>query len=125
MERVSQVMGEKGLEIPLLLMQRYGLRPGTLVTMELGQDGIHILPALPKREDIEDQALLYTLVNLGDAVTVQAKPVENHWLVLVYGTLSDEPLGELVYSLSGQLKAEHSTSVAEMRQKAIEISEAK
>lgn len=73
MERVRQVMGEKGLEIPLLLTERYGLRPGVQVVMELDEDGIRILPALPEKEDIESLALRYVLRNLGDAATISVK----------------------------------------------------
>ena len=120
MERVRQVMGEKGLEIPLLLMERYGLRPGVQVVMELDKDGIRILPALPEKEDIEGLALRYVLRNLGDAATISVKRDHDYWVVFIYGRVSDKVLGQLVYSFDGKLIVDRSTPVAEIRQKALE-----
>ncbi|MBM3749314.1 MAG: hypothetical protein FJW34_26440 [Acidobacteria bacterium] len=48
MERVRQVIGTEGLQIPLPIRQRYGLQPGGGVVLELGTtEEIRILPAVP------------------------------------------------------------------------------
>ena len=46
MEQARQMIGANGLQIPLLPMQRYGLQPGAQVVLELGPDGIRVVPAL-------------------------------------------------------------------------------
>jgi hypothetical protein len=73
-------------------------------------------------EDIENQALRYVLKNLGDAALVEVKENTDEWHVTIYGRISNEPLGQLIYSAIGKLVVERSTPAAEMRQKAIEIS---
>lgn len=120
MERVRQIMGKEGLEIPLLLMERYGLHPGTQVVMELSKDGIHILPASPGKEDIESLALRYILANLGDAPTITVERDNDDWRVSIYGRVSNDVLGQLVYSSEGKFLADRSTSVAEIHRKAIQ-----
>lgn len=47
MERIRQVVDTAGLQIPLPVMQRYGLQPGGRVILELGIDESRILPAIP------------------------------------------------------------------------------
>jgi hypothetical protein len=101
-------------------MERYGLYAGNKVVMELDANGIHILPALPGQEDIENKALRYVLMHLGDAVQIEVKQEGDSWRVIVYGHMSNEVLGHLLYSSTGKLMIENSTPVLEMRQKAIE-----
>lgn len=118
MERVRQVVGTEGLQIPLLIMQRYGLQPGTGVVLELRTDEIRILPAVPGQEEIENRALRYLLVHLGDAATVEVERDNSDWYVSVYGAGIADPLGRLVYSPAGELLLDRSTPVEKMRQRA-------
>lgn len=120
MERVRQIVGAEGLQIPLLIMQRYGLQPGAEVVLELRTDGIHILSAVLGREEIENRALRYLLAHLGDATTVSVEKDNGNWRVAVYGTGIAKPLGELVYSADGELLLDRSTPVEEMRRRATE-----
>ena len=85
MEKIRQMINADGLQIPLPLVARYGLHPGARVTLEFDEHGIHIIPALPNQQDIENLALQYLLTNLGDAVTVQVVAEENLWRALVHG----------------------------------------
>ena len=119
MERIHQVIGAGGLQIPLFIVQRYGLQPGAEVVLELDADEIRILPAIPGQAEIENRALRYLLSHLGDAATIKVERDGDVWRVSVYGAESDEPLGELVYSLAGELLRDHSTPLEEMRQRAV------
>jgi len=110
-----------GLQIPLPLMQRYGLQPGAQVVLELGVEGIRILPALAERSEIEGKALRYLLRNLGDAVTIETRQGESTWRVTVFAAGSLAPIGELIYSLDGDFLVDNSTSLAAMRRCAVEI----
>ena len=65
METVRQVINDEGLQIPLPLIERYGLQPGARVILELEPQGIRIVPALPDANDIENIALCYLLIHLG------------------------------------------------------------
>lgn len=121
MERVHQMISGDGLQIPLPLMQRYGLQPGTQVILELGADGIRVLPALAQRSKIESQALRHLLRHLGDAVTIEAQQREGAWRVTVFASGSLRPIGELIYDLSGNFREESSTPLETMRQRAVEI----
>ena len=121
MERAYQLIGVDGLQIPLPLMQRYGLRPGAQVVLELGAEDIRVLPALADRSEIEGKALRYLLRNLGDAVTVKARQCEGAWRVTVFASGGLTPMGELVYGLAGDFLEEHSTPLETMRHRAVEI----
>lgn len=121
MERIRQIVGAEGLQIPLAIMRRYGIEPRTGVLLELCTDGIRILPAVPDRVKIENRALRYLLVHLGDAVTVQVNRDNGNWLVSVYGVGIAESLGRLVYSPTGELLLDRSTPIEEMRQRAAEV----
>jgi len=121
MERIRQMVGADGLQIPLVIMRRYGIEPQSGVLLELRPDGIHILPAAPGREDIENRALRYLLMHLGDAVTVEAQRDNSNWLVSVYGSGIVEPLGKLVYSPAGELLLDRSTPLEEMHRRSAEV----
>jgi len=121
MERIRQMVGAEGLQIPLVIMRRYGIEPQSGVLLELRPDGIHILPAAPGREDIENRALRYLLMHLGDAVTVEAQRDNGNWLVSVYGSGIVEPLGKLVYSPAGELLLDRSTPLEEMHRRSAEV----
>jgi len=117
MERVRQVVGSQGLQIPLIVMQQYGLVPGTGVVLELGQDGIRIVPVAHSQAEIENRALRYILANLGDAATIKAEQANGEWQVAVLGAGTDELLGQLVFSSSGAMLFERSTSAEELRRR--------
>ena len=121
MEQARQMIGANGLQIPLLLMQRYGLQPGAQVVLELGPDGIRVVPALARRPEIESKALRYLFRNLGDAVTIEAQQHDSTWRVIVFTSSNPAPIGELVYALTGDFLEEHSTPPETMRRRAIEV----
>jgi len=119
METIRQMVNADGLQIPLPLVARYGLRPGARVTLEFDERGIHIIPTLPNKQDIENLALQYLLTNLGDAVTVQVVAKDDLWQALVYGEGLTESLGQLTYSQLGQLQPNQSTTPKIMRESVI------
>lgn len=121
MERAHQMIGPDGLQIPLSLMQRYGLRAGTQVVLELGTDGIRVVPALADQSEIEGKALRYVLQNLGDAVGVVTRRLDEAWHVTVYASTGTAPIGRLVYDLAGEFLKEDSTPPETMRRQAIEV----
>ncbi len=119
--RFHQVVGNEGVQIPLPIIQQYGLKPGAGVVFELEANGIRVLPAAIKKEEIENIALGTLLRSLGDAVTVDVTPVDHGWCASVYGVGLDERLGELVYSATGEALASRSTPIELMRQKVLEV----
>ncbi len=121
MERVHQSVGSDGLQIPSVILRRYGLERGATVVLELGVDGIRILPVTLGQEEIENLALRYLFTCLGDAVSVRVKMDDEDWRVSVHGSGIVEPLGELIYSVSGQLQADRSASVEEMQRRAMAV----
>ena len=121
MERAHQMISGDGLQIPLPLMQRYGLQPGAQVVLELGVEGIRVLPALAHRSKIESKALRHLLRNLGDAVTIEAQQHEGAWRVTVFASGSLRPIGELIYDLAGDFLEKPSTPLETMRRRAVEI----
>jgi antitoxin component of MazEF toxin-antitoxin module len=119
MEKVKQVISAGGLQIPLPIMERYGLHPGASVVLELDELGIHIAPALPEKQDIENLALQYLLAKLGDAVTIRVEKKDTCWQVDVFGADLSQLLGTLFYYFAGELLVNQSTSLEAMRQTAI------
>lgn len=117
MERVQDVVGERGIEIPLPLIEQYGFQPGSPFLIEFGETGIRILPPTSQQEEIGTQALFYLFRKLGDAIRVKVEPLGTEWQVNVYG-VDSELLGKLIYSTDGILIETKSTSVETMRQKA-------
>ena len=122
MERTHQLIGHDGLQIPLPLVQRYGLQPGAHVVLEFAVDGIHVLPAMVEKTEIEVRALCYLFRNLGDAVSVDAQQREGGWQVTVFASDKITPLGELTYDLMGNFQENLSTSIEQMRHRAVEMS---
>lgn len=122
MEKVHQSLGPEGLHIPIALMRQYGLGPGSAVTLELLPEGIHIVPEQVEAAVIEARALRYLLAHVGDAATVRVQPLPDGtgWQVEVYGPGMDRPAGVLVYSPSGVLQTERSTSPEAIRQGVVE-----
>lgn len=121
MERTHQLIGRDGLQIPLPLVQRYGLQPGAHVVLEFAADGIHVLPAMVEQTEIEGRALRYLLRNLGDAVSVDAQQREGLWQVTVFASDKMTPLGELIYDLMGNFQENLSSSIEHMRHRVIEM----
>ncbi len=116
-ERLHQIVGTHGLQIPVTVMRRYGHTPGGTVVLEMRRDGIHILPAIPERKDVERLALRYLLAHLGDGATVEVQKENGDWRVSVYGIGVTEPVGELFYSPEGEFLPDRSTTVEETRQR--------
>lgn len=125
MTKVRQVIGANGLQIPLPIMERYGLKPGSQVVLELDEAGIHITLESPTQQDIENGALQYLLKNVGDAATVQVERENDKWRVAVFGAGIKEPLGHLIYGANGHLVEEESTSPKTMRETAVTAYETK
>ena len=121
MERAHQTISGDGLQIPLPLMQRYGLQPEAQVVLELGVEGIRVLPALAHRAKIESRALRHLLRHLGDAVTIEARQREDAWRVTVFASDSLRPIGELIYDLAGDFLEKPSTPLETMRRRAVEV----
>jgi hypothetical protein len=117
MERIFQPVDEKGLQIPLALVRKYGLEKGSDAVLELGEDGIRISAARPDRAAIERRALRYLLTTVGDggSVRVESLPGETGWQVAVFGYGMEESAGRLVYDLSGNLLPGGSTPASEIR----------
>lgn len=117
MEKIHQSVTADGLKIPIELMEQYGLRQGSGVTLELEPDGIRIVPARPDQASIENRALRYLLSTVGDATTIAVSllPDGTGWQVDIYGINQTEPAGVLIYSLSGALLAERSTLPSDIR----------
>lgn len=125
MERVIQPFNARGVQIPGYLIERFGYQPGTDVVIEVDTKGIHIIPALLNEDEIERRAMAYTLRNIGDAVGVEVTNQTNSWLVAVYGAEElSEPIGYLVYSASGELLEDESTSPEAMWEKAAALATA-
>jgi hypothetical protein len=120
MERIYQPVNEKGLQIPLALVQKYGLDKGADAVLELGPDGIRISPAHPDQTFIEWRALKYLLTSVGDGarVRVTALPVQREWEVDVFGIGMNKPAGKLIYNADGELVKEQSSSPEEIRRTA-------
>ena len=125
MERIYQPVNEKGLQIPLALIQKYGLDKGTDAVLELGPDGIRIGPAHPDQSFIERRALKYLLASVGDGAQIQVKPlpVGIGWEVDVFGIGMNEPAGRLIYNAEGELVKNQSSSPEEIRHTAVSKSQ--
>ena len=119
MERVRDVVGANGIEIPLPLIEQYGLQPGSPFLIEFGENGIRILPPTPHEEKIGTQALFYLFKKLGDAIRIEVGKLDEEWQVTVFGADMVEPLGHLIYSTTGDLVEAKSTPIAVMRQNAL------
>ncbi|HLF90263.1 MAG TPA: hypothetical protein VI451_15050, partial [Anaerolineales bacterium] len=117
MERIYQPVDEKGLQIPLALVQKYGLDKGADAVLELGPDGIRISPAHPDQPFIERRALKYLLTSVGDGARVKVKslPAQMGWEVNVFGIGMNKPSGKLIYNAEGELIREQSTTPEEIR----------
>jgi antitoxin component of MazEF toxin-antitoxin module len=125
MEQIHQMISTAGLEIPLPLMEQYGLQPGDRVTLELGPDGIFMAIPIKEPKKIEMMALRLTFRYLGDAVTVKAEKDDsvlnpNGWRVYVYGLGIENPMGVLAFSHMGKLLPEFSTSFEEIRRQSLD-----
>lgn len=119
MERVRDIVGTNGIEIPLPLIEQYGLQPGSPFLIEFDEKGLRIMPPTPQEEEIGTQALLYLFRRLGDAVRIEVGQQEEGWKVTVLDAEMNEPLGYLTYSAIGELVETASTSIETMRQRAL------
>jgi hypothetical protein len=121
MERIYQPVNEKGLQIPLALIEKYGLEKGSDAVLELGPDGIRISPAHPDKAFIERRALKYLLASVGDGARVKVKmlPAQIGWEVDVFGLGMDKAAGRLIYNEQGDLVKEQSTTPEEIRRTAV------
>ena len=114
MQIVHQIIDKEGLNIPLPIIEQYGLYPGVDVVLELDADGIRIRPAILDRTGIENMALVYLLGNVGDGVQVKAEQKNGKWHVAVFSHFREIPLGYLVYAQDGTLIVEESITPTEL-----------
>ncbi len=124
MERAHQVVGDDGLQIPLPLMQQYGLQPGAHVTLEFDSDMIRIVPQVLSRAEIEKRALRIALRYIGDAAILSVPPFPTEagiWRVAVRRAGVEEPLGYLNFRLNGELTGNLSEILAEIRESAQQL----
>ena len=110
METLYQTIGQSGISIPFEIIQRYGLKQGTGVRIELHKDMIHITPAEVDVEEIENRALRYLLKHVGDAVVIEPaqRTVAGDWIVPVLAS-TGAGIGKLHYTPDGKLVANRST----------------
>ncbi|HLF89547.1 MAG TPA: hypothetical protein VI451_11410 [Anaerolineales bacterium] len=120
METVHQSITKDGLQIPLALFSRYGMKQGAKVTLSFEPDGIRIVPAELDQEAIENLALRYLLRTVGDAVFIEVKSHQNSWQVEVFGSDHTTKLGMLFYDPAGNLRQENSSTPKQMRQAALD-----
>jgi len=120
METVHQSITKDGLQIPLALFSRYGMKQGAKVTLSFEPDGIRIVPAALDQEAIENLALRYLLRTVGDAVFIEAKSHQDGWQVEVFGSDYTTTLGRLFYDTAGNLMQENSSTPKQMRQVALD-----
>ena len=119
MERVRDIVGATGIEIPFPLIEQYGLQPGSPFLIEFGEKGLRIVPPTSQEEEIGTQALLYLFRKLGDAIRIEVEQADEEWKVTVLDADIIEPLGYLIYSATGELMETKSTPIEVMRQKAL------
>lgn len=120
METVHQSITKDGLQIPLALFSRYGIKQGAKVTLAFEADGIRIVTDELTQTDIENRALRYLFRNLGDAVLIEVKSHHHGWQVEVFGSDQTTSLGKLFYDAVGNLVEEKSSSPKQMRQNALD-----
>ena len=120
METVHQSITKDGLQIPLALFSRYGMKQGAKVTLSFEPDGIRIVPAELDQEAIENLVLRYLLRTVGDAVRVKTKSHPTGWQIEVLGSDQITALGTLFYDPSGNLIQETSSTPKQMRQAALD-----
>lgn len=115
MEKVKELVGPMGLQIPVAILERSGLGEGTPVIIELHRSWVRIAPERTTQADIENRALGYLLHSLGDAIGIDT-PVQTdgQWLVPVVLPYAQKRIGQLAFSLSGNLLPAESSSIEEM-----------
>lgn len=116
MTRVVQRVGANGLQLPKELVERWGIKEGQEVIIELTRSFIRILPAELDAAEIADRAASYVFDQVGDATAVgQPERVGERWRVPVLLSYRPKQLGVLSYSLRGELLPEESDSAQMMR----------
>ncbi|HID85815.1 MAG TPA: hypothetical protein EYP55_00350 [Anaerolineae bacterium] len=118
MERVKQVLGPGGLQIPEELMERCGIKEGTPLIVELHRFLIKVFPEEVTKRDIEERALVYLLENVGDALGI-GEPVQKdgRWVVPVLLPYAQRQVGELIFSTSGELLLQESSTPKQILEK--------
>ena len=125
MERTHQIINDKGLQIPLPLIEEYGFRSGEEVIVEMDADGIRITTAALSQIHIENKALQLLMRHLGDAVVVKAIWSEadppQAWVVDVLPRGRTTQLGKILYSKRGDLITNMDEALHQMRRKAYQL----
>lgn len=114
MQQLYQTIGPNGLQIPLPLIQKYGLKQGAEVVVEFETGRVHIKSTPLPAALIEQNALRLTLKHLGDGVTVKAVPHQLGWQVQLYGIGMENPLGHFMYDANGELLSDVDKVVSEI-----------
>ena len=115
MERFKTEVGSEGLSVPKDIMERWGIREGTPVVLEFHRSWLEIRPEAVTEEQLENRALSYLLQHVGDALAV-GKPQDkgDRWRIPVMVSYTGKCLGHLVFTGSGALLPDQSTSSEEM-----------
>ncbi|ODS36518.1 MAG: hypothetical protein A7316_09965 [Candidatus Altiarchaeales archaeon WOR_SM1_86-2] len=113
MQKLKEHVGVNGLCIPTQIMEEYGIKEGSSVTVELDRGCIKIFPKEVTPDEIENNALGYLLENVGDAVVIE-KPefCKDKWNVPVL--YAEKEVGRLVFSKSGGLISDESSAPREI-----------
>ena len=121
MTRIVQRVGARGLQLPKELVERWGVKEGQEVVIELTRSFIRIVPAKVEAAEIADRAATYVLDCVGDAAVIgQPERAGEWWRVPVLLSYRPKQLGVLTYSLRGELLSEESDSPETMRERSRE-----
>lgn len=121
MTRVVQRVGVNGLQLPKELVERWGVREGQEVIIEMARSFICIVPAELDAVEIADRAATYAFDRVGDATAVgQPERVGKRWRVPILLSYRPKQLGVLIYSLRGELLPDESDSAQTMRERSRE-----
>ena len=121
MSKLKERVGSTGLQIPKIVLEEYGIKEGTPVSIEIEEQIIRIIPEQLSEEAIKKIAINYVLNHVGDATAIN-KPLfeDGNWIVPVVLSYKDKKLGTLVFSKTGELLKKFSTSSEEMLRRASE-----
>lgn len=121
MSKVVQEITSTGLHLPKSLIERWGWHEGTKVIVENRGHSIFISPQELTAVDIANMACNYLLEHVGDAVAVKTPyRLNDHWVVPVILSFHKRDLGQLAFTLSGELIIEKSDTPAMLLERADE-----
>jgi len=121
MSKFVQEITSTGLHLPKSLIERWGWHEGTKVIVENRGLSISISPQELKAVDVANLACNYLIEHVGDAVAVKTPyRLNDHWVVPVILAFVKRDLGQLAFTLSGELIIEKSDPPAVLLERANE-----